>query len=313
MSKTSVAKRSAILRCLIEGNSILSTSRITGAAKNTIVRLLEDAGEACLAYQDEHMRNLPSRVIQLDEVHSFVGCREKSKATAKGEHPGETWVWTAICADTKIIPCWHVGDRSGAAAYSFCANLSKRFIHRLQITSDGFPGYRWAIGSHFEGVDFSQLIKVYAKDEDGMAVVIETIKKPVFGNPDISLCSTSYIERSNLTLRMSNRRFTRATNAFSKKLENHCHMLAVFFMNYNFCRVHTTLKETPACAAGVTDRKWTLEDVVAMIDEYLEAKLDKAFEAAFAERITRNRRPKTYPPQKPKLPWYLDPESERPF
>jgi IS1 family transposase len=256
------------------------------------------------------MRNLPSTTLQLDEVHSFVGCREKSKAKAKGEHPGETWVWTALCADTKIIPSWHVGDRSGRAAYAFCADLSKRFVNRLQITSDGFPGYRWAVGANFRDVDFSQLIKVYATDEDGMAIVTQIIQKPVFGNPDMWLCSTSFIERSNLTLRMSNRRFTRSTNAFSKKLENHCAMLSVFFMHYNFVRRHTTLKTTPACAAGVADHEWTLEEVVAMMDDYFEAKLAQAFEAAFAERVTSNTRPKTYAPQKPKLPWYLDPDRD---
>ena len=265
MSRISHTKRAEILRCLIEGNSILSTSRITGAAKNTIIKFLTDAGEACSAYQDEHMRSLPCKVLQLDEVFSFVGCREKSKAKAKGAHPGDIYTWTAICADTKLIPSWRVGDRSSSTAFAFCSDLSKRFAERVQITTDGLAAYRWAIGGNFDSVDYAQLIKIYGKDEDGKDVVIRTERRPIFGNPNMDLVSTSFAERSNLTLRMGNRRFTRLTNGFSKKLENHCHMLSVFFMHYNFCRAHSTIKTTPACAAGLADHRWTLEEVVEMI------------------------------------------------
>ena len=293
------------------GNSILSTSRITGAAKNSIVKLLAEAGEACTAYQDEHLRELPCKVLQLDEVWSFVGCREKSKAKAIGKHPGDVWTWTALCAETKLIPAWRVGDRSSRTAYAFCADLCKRFTETLQITTDGHPAYKWAIGANFTTVNYAQLIKIYGKDEDGKDVVIRTERQPVFGTPNIDLVSTSYVERSNLTLRMNNRRFTRLTNAFSKKAENHCHMLAVSFMHYNFCRKHTSIKTTPACAARVADHQWTLEEIVEMMDAYFEAKLDREFEAAFDMKFTTPRRGSlSYPPQPRKLPWYLDVEGD---
>ena len=152
MKKLSVGKRAAILQCLIEGNSILSTSRITGAAKNSIVKLLADAGEACSAYQDEHLTALPCKVLQLDEVWSFVGCREKSKAKAIGKHPGDVWTWTALCAETKLIPAWRVGDRSGRTAFAFCVDLSKRFTETVQISTDAHPAYKWAIGANFATV-----------------------------------------------------------------------------------------------------------------------------------------------------------------
>ncbi|MFN2508625.1 MAG: hypothetical protein ABR589_07615 [Chthoniobacterales bacterium] len=177
----------------------------------------------------------------------------------------------------------------------------------MQISTDAHPAYRWAIGANFATVNYAQLIKIYGKDEDGKDVVTRVERKPVFGTPDIDLVSTSYIERQNLTLRMTNRRFTRLTNGFSKKTENHCHMLALHFMHYNFCRKHTTLKTTPACAAQVADHQWTLENVVKMMDGYFESKLELQFEAAFEMRLTPKRStPMTYPPQPRKLPWYLD-------
>ena len=208
-----------------------------------------------------------------------------------------------------------------ATAGAFCRDLRTRFAGRVQITSDGLAAYKWALGAAFPdgGVDFAQLVKIYGKDENGRDVVIRIDKVPVFGTPDINLVSTSYVERSNLTVRMANRRFTRLTNAFSKKIENHCHMLAVTFMHYNFCRRHTTLKTTPAVAAGIADHVWTLEQVVEIVDAHIAAKEEAMFEAAFAGRqiapplqmkLTRPyTTPKTYPPQTPKVPWYLDPNS----
>jgi len=249
MEKLTTQKRAAVLRCLIEGNSILATSRITGAAKGTIIKLLEQAGEACAAFQNDSFRNLPCSVLQLDEVWSFVGCREKSKAEAVGLHPGDVWTWTSICAETKLIPAWRVGDRSARTAIDFCHDLAGRFSGTIQISSDGHPAYKMAISHAFETVHYGQLVKIYGKDDEGREIVIRADKVPVFGTPEIDLISTSYVERSNLTLRMGNRRFTRLTNAFSKKLENHVHMLAVSFMHYNFCRKHTTIKSTPAQAA----------------------------------------------------------------
>lgn len=313
MEKLATAKRAAVLRCLIEGNSILGTSRITGVAKNTIIKFLAEAGDACSDYMDKKMVNLSCKSIQLDEIWSFVGCKEGAKESAVKEHPGDVWTWTAICADTKLIPSWRVGDRSGNTAFAFCRDLSKRFADRVQITSDGHGAYKWAVGANFDDVDFAQLVKIYGKDEQGRDVVTGIRKVPVFGTPDIDLVSTSYMERANLTIRMGNRRFTRLTNAFSKKLENHCHMLAISFMHYNFCRKHTTLKTTPAVKAGLVDHIWTLEEVVEMIDGY-HAEIERvAFEDAFRMKFDTPRTlPKTFAPQKPKTHWYLDPESGGP-
>lgn len=315
MEKLTTDKRGAVLRCLIEGNSILSTSRITGTAKNTIVKLLEDAGEACANYQDKVMVNLPCKTLQLDEVWSFVGCKEKAKKKAKGNHPGDVWTWTALCADTKLIPSWRIGDRGMRTAYAFCADLSDRFSGKLQITSDGHPAYQWAVGGNFKDVDFAQLVKVYAKNDEGREICVGARKVPMLGAPDFDLVSTSYVERANLTVRMTNRRFTRLTNGFSKKLENHGHMMAICMMSYNFCRKHTTIKKTPAQAAGIADHQWTLEEVVKMVDEYLVSKEAAEFEAAFAKFDRPRTTPKTFTPT-PKdqipLPWYLNPESGGP-
>lgn len=321
MKTSSTQKRAAILRCLIEGNSVRSTCRITGAAKDTVSKLLVDAGEACAAYQQKHLRNLPSKVLQLDEVWCFVGCREKNKATAINQHPGDVWLWTAIDAETKLIPAWRVGDRSSRTAMDFCADLSTRFSGSLQITSDGHPAYKMAVGANFDldRTSFAQLVKIYGTDEQGHDVVVGAQRQPVFGTPDINLVSTSYVERSNLTVRMGNRRYTRLTNAFSKKLENHAHSLALQFMHYNFCRRHITLKTSPAAAAGVAGRIWTLEDVVLMIDRHFADKLNEQFAAAFANMTPQRTHPKTYTPtpkDKLPVPWYLEPfrtgESELP-
>lgn len=317
METLATTQRAAILRCLIEGNSILSTSRITGAAKNTIVKLLADVGDACSSYMHEKLVNLPCAVLQLDEIWSFVGCKEANKDGAINEHQGDIWTWTALCAETKLIPSWRIGDRSGNTAFAFCADLSTRFNGRVQITTDGHAAYQWAVGANFGAADYAKLVKIYGKDEKGFDAVIGARKESVFGNPDMDLVSTSYVERSNLTIRMGNRRFTRLTNAFSKKVENHCHMFALTIMNYNFCRKHTSIKTTPAQAAGVADHQWTLEEVVAMMDAYLAQKEAERFEQAFTRLKFQapRRTPKSYAPT-PKderlTPWYLDPESGGP-
>lgn len=322
MKKLTTEKRAAILRCLIEGNSILSTSRITGAAKASIIKFLAQAGEACAAYQSKTLRNLDSRVLQLDEVWSFVGCREKNKAEAVMPHPGDVWTWTAIDAETKLIPAFRVGDRSARTANDFCADLATRFSGELQITSDGHPAYRAAVGTHFENAHFAQLIKIYGQDDEGKDVCIGSRKEPVFGNPDMALVSTSYVERANLGIRMGNRRFTRLTNAFSKKLENHVHMLAIGFMHHNFSRKHQTLGTSPAVAAGVADHVWTMKEIVEMMDAYFEEQDAAQFERAFAEQAhtvrnwtPRRSTPKSYTPT-PKdqipVPWYLDPNGKEP-
>ena len=314
MSKLTKPKRAEVLRCLIEGNSVLSTSRITGVAKNTILDYLSEAGEACAEFQDKAMMSLPCKELQLDEVWSFVGCKEKNKATAIGQHPGDVWTWTAICADTKLIPSWRIGTRGWETAFEFCHDLAKRFTGHLQITTDGHAAYRFAVGQAFGDVDFAQLVKIYGKDDKGNDVCLGARKVRRRGNPDMSRVSTSYVERSNLTVRMTNRRFTRLTNGFSKKIDNHALMLAVCFMSYNFCRKHQSLKATPAQAAGIADKQWTVEDVVDMIEKNSAQKLEASFEAAFADiRWQQPRKaPKAYTPKQPLTPWYLDPESGGP-
>jgi IS1 family transposase len=261
---------------------------------------------------DKKMVGLSCKVIQMGEIHSFVGCKEKNKANAVGDPFGDVWTWTSICADTKIMPSWRVGDRSLNTAYDLCDDLSRRFTGKLQITTDGAAPYRQAVLDCFPGADFAQLIKIYGTDAEGKEVCTGARKVTVRGNPNADKISTSYIERSNLTIRMQNRRFTRRTNGYSKKIENHCHMLAVTFTHYNFCRKHQTLGKTPAVAAGIASSTMTMEQIVEMIDAYHAAKLDAQFEAAFAAKFTQPRtEPKTHEPVK-LTPWYLDPNSGGP-
>ena len=185
MKKLPLETRAAILHCLIEGNSVLSTARITGTDKKTVLRLLVEAGVACAAYQQKHLRNLPCKVIQLDELWSFVGCREKNKAGAINQHPGDVWTWTSICAETKLCPAWRIGDRSARTAMDFCADLASRFSGELQITSDGHPAYKMAVAGNFdmEQTHFAQLVKIYGTDAEGHEVVIRTDRQRVFGQP----------------------------------------------------------------------------------------------------------------------------------
>lgn len=312
MEKLSTDKRSQVLRCLIEGSSIRSTERITGVAKSTILRYLAEAGEACSAFLDEKMQGLPCDTLQLDEVWSFVGCHEKNKEGAVNEHPGDVWTWTAICADTKIIPSFRVGDRSADTAFDFCRDLSGRFSGHLQITSDGLQSYRFGIGHNFPDADFAQLVKIYGRDDQGNEIVTGIKRQVIQGSPNPDKISTSYVERSNLTIRMTNRRFTRKTNAFSKKLEAHCHMLAVCLVSYNFCRKHQTLKTTPAVAAEIADHIYSMEEIVEIISKFQERKEEANFEAAFSNlKFTAPRKGPIQPAEK-LLPWYLDPESGGP-
>lgn len=315
MEALSTKARAAILRCLVEGNSVRATGRITGASTTTILGLLAEAGRACSWYQDVTLVNLPCETLQMDEIWSFVGAKEDRKGKTVSEHPGDVWTWTAICSETKVIAGWRVGDRSMETAVDFCADLSGRFQGFMQINTDGHGAYRWAIGSTFgDTVCHAALIKKYGKNSDGREVCTGIRKEAVRGNPDLSKLNTSYVERQNLTIRMSNRRFTRKTNGFSKKVENHCHMLALGFMFYNFCRSHMTLKTTPACAAGIASRIWTLEDVVKMMDNYNAELLRMEYEKAFELKYTALRtEPKFYEPvETPKVPWYLDKDSGGP-
>lgn len=287
MNKLDKEARAKILTLLCEGMSIRAISRVTGAGKNTILRLLADAGRASAAYQDRVLRNLPCKRVQVDEIWSFVRVKARNLPKAKVTTPdaGDAWTWTAICADTKLLASFYVSDRSYGAAREFVGDLAERLAHRVQLTSDGHKSYLQAVVDAFgNDVDYSVLIKKYGQDHGGggperrysPAVVIGIEKDPIIGSPDPKHISTSFVERQNLTMRMSMRRFTRLTNGFSKKIENHACAVALHAMHYNFVRVHQTLKTTPAKAAGVTLRAWTMSDLVDMIE---------AFEAREARQI----------------------------
>jgi IS1 family transposase len=263
-------KRAQILNCLVEGCSMRSTQRLTGAAKKTVERLLVAAGKACAEYHDKNVRGLRSTKVQIDEIWSFVGSKEKRTPEAlrgTGER-GDVWTWTAIDADSKLIISTHTGTHENRDAHLLLIDLHSRLANRVQLTTDGLRFYPMAVESAFgNDVDFAQIVKIFERKSSGKyspPVCIGTIKTPKMGNPDSDEISTSYVERQNMTIRMSNRRFTRLTNAFSKKLENHRHSLAIHFMHYNFCRIHQTLRVTPAMAAGLTDHVWELSELVAL-------------------------------------------------
>lgn len=274
-------KRAQILNMMVEGMSIRSISRMAGTSKNTIVKLLADAGEACSQYQDEHLRNLTCKRLQLDEIWSFVGAKEKNvPKDQKGNGRGDVWTWTALDADTKLIASWMVADRSGDAAREFVCDLSGRLANRVQITTDGHRAYIDAVDAAFAGeVDYAMLEKVYHEEGSQKGPrryspgrMVRTYQTCCAGNPEKKHISTSYVERQNLNIRMGLRRFTRLTNAFSKKVDNHVHALAIYFMHYNFVRIHQTLRVTPAMAAGVTTKLWSMEDVVAVVEAYESTK-----------------------------------------
>ncbi len=276
MNKLNTERRVAVISALVEGCSIRSTVRMTGVAKNTVLKLLVDAGEACARYQHDTIRNLASRRIQCDEIWSFCLMKQKNvPAERQGTLGlGDVWTWTGMCPDTKLIASWLVGARDAEHANAFIADLAGRLGHRVQLTTDGLKLYLEAVEHGFGGeVDYAQIIKTYLNDSGNSADVryspgdqVECRKQIITGNPRENFISTSYIERQNLTIRMRMRRFTRLTNAFSKKIENHGHALALHFMHYNFVRRHHTLRVTPAMAAGVSRKLWTLEDLVALID-----------------------------------------------
>ena len=257
-----------------------SISRVTDVSINTVTKLLVDAGETCLALHDELVHDVRASRIQCDEIWSFCYAKQKNVATAKAasEDAGDVWTWTALDADTKMIVSYFVGDRSGQSAIVLMDDLCSRLNNRVQITTDGHKAYLEAVEGAFGGdVDYAQLIKLYGDVPDAHkgryspADCTGIKKNRVEGNPDMKHVSTSYVERQNLNMRMGMRRFTRLTNAFSKKLENHIHALALYFMFYNFVRIHKTLKVTPAMAARVTDRLWSMEDIAAAIDARAEA------------------------------------------
>lgn len=276
MNKLDRKARAQILHLLCEGQSIRAITRLTRASKNTVAKLLVDAGHACAAHQDKALRNLPCKRVQMDEIWSFVYAKAANveKAKAAPEAAGDVWTWTAICADTKLIVSWLLGARDQDAALTFVHDLESRLANRVQLTSDGHRPYLYAVEAAFaDQVDYAMLIKIYGSDPQAQvryspAKCLGADKKPKIGNPDPKHISTSYAERSNLTMRMHMRRFTRLTNAFSKKVENHAAAIALHTMYYNFVRIHQTLKVTPAMAAGVTDKLWEMEDLVVMLEQW---------------------------------------------
>jgi IS1 family transposase len=275
MNKLSTEKQIQVVAALVEGNSLRSIVRMTGVHRTTIQDLLVKLGAACSAYQDKTFRNLKLKRIQCDEIWSFVGCKEKNATDAhKAKGWGDVWTWTALDAETKLVPCWYVGTRDGAAAYHFIHDLKGRLATRVQLTTDGHKAYLYAIEDAFGcEVDYAQLVKIYGTEQEqgevrySPAQCMGAKKAVIIGQPDYAHVSTSYTERQNLTMRMSMRRFTRLTNAFSKKVENHEAQIALHFMHYNFCRIHQTLRVTPAMAAGVADHVWSLEELIALLGD----------------------------------------------
>ena len=276
MNKLSRDTRAQILGMMVEGVSIRAISRMTGASKNTVVKLLEDAGEAFSDYQDRTLRGLTCKRVQVDEIWAFVYAKAKNVETAKAapEGAGDCWTWMAIDADTKLIPSFYIGARDADAAQTFIADLAGRLANQVQLTSDGHKPYLEAVEQSFGAdIDYAMLIKHYGapvgalgRYSPGECTGIEL--RRVEGRPDPAHVSTSYAERANLTLRMGSRRFTRLTNAFSKKVENHAHSVAIHTMHYNFVRIHQTLRCTPAMAAGVSGTLWELADMVKVLEEW---------------------------------------------
>jgi IS1 family transposase len=280
MNRLTTEKRAQIISALVEGNSIRATVRMTGAAKNTVTKLLVDLGAACAEYQDKAFRELPCRTIQCDEIWAFCYSKQKNVPEQhKGTFGyGDVWTWTAIDADTKLVPSWLVGERTFEDALTFLTDLEARISGPIQLTTDGFRVYVRAVAQAFRHtwVDYAMLQKLYGADPEderrySPPVCIGTKKEEVFGNPDPAKISTSYVERQNLTMRMGMRRFTRLTNAFSKKVENLAHAVSLHYMYYNFARPHKTLANpyprTPAMAAGVADHVWTLREIAALLDQ----------------------------------------------
>ena len=287
MSKLDRIRRTQIIGLLCEGVSLRAIVRLTGASKNTIAKLLLAVGHAVTAYQDKALRNLKSERVQIDEIWSFIHCKNDNVKTAKAAPPeaGDVWTWTAIDADSKLLVSWYLGGRDTDAALHFLTDLRSRLANRIQLTSDGHKAYLQAVDTVFgEDVDYAMLNKIYGADPQGQkryspAKCIGAEKRKIIGSPDAKHISTSFAERANLTMRMHMRRFTRLTNAFSKKLENHAAAIALHSMFYNFVRIHQTLKVTPAMAAGVTDKLWEISDVVQVLEDFeAQRKAEPSFE-----------------------------------
>jgi len=276
MNKLPLEKRVQILEMLCEGSSMRSISRVVDVSINTVTKLLIDAGQACEAFHDKTVNAVKSKRVQCDEIWSFVGAKDRNATLEQRQNrtAGDIWTWTALDSDSKMILTWYVGARDRDAAHTFMRDLAERLDGRIQLTTDGFSAYRNAVDLAFgPNVDFAQLVKSYGEAPDkgperkySPGICTGAKKVPVYGMPNPNQISTSHVERQNLTMRMSMRRFTRLTNAFSKKVDNHLNALALYFVWYNFCRIHTTLKVSPAMAAGVTDELLSMADIVRLID-----------------------------------------------
>ena len=280
MNRLSDDQRARILSALVDGNSVRATCRITGAAKGTVLALLRDVGAHCKNYHDRFVTNVPAKRVQADEIWSFVGAKDRNiPRDEKGQGKGDAWTFVAIDADSKLVIAYRVGTRDHAVARPFLLDLADRVSGRIQLTTDGHNMYKFAVENAFgwAGCDYGMLVKIFGPSPEGErryspAVVIRAEKESIMGKPDPDHISTSFVERQNLTMRMQMRRFTRLTNAFSKKLENHLYAISLHFMFYNYCRPHGTLtkangglKTTPAMAAGLTDRVWTVGDILDLL------------------------------------------------
>lgn len=277
MNQLSRERRKAVVAALVEGNSIRATVRMTGVAKNTVIKLLCDLGRVCSDYMDQNMRNLPCKRIECDEIWSFCYCKGKNVPADRRCDPtvGDIWTWTAIDADTKLVPSWMLGGRDAGTGKAFMDDLAGRLAKRVQLTTDGHSAYLNAVDEAFgDNIDYAMLIKLYGPDSNPRKP--ETKYSPgrvngsrrvkIVGDPKPKHVSTSYAERQNLSMRMSMRRFTRLTNGFSKKLANLGHAVALYFMHYNYCWRHQTLGKTPAQAAGLSDHAWSIEELIGLLD-----------------------------------------------
>src|SRR5438445_5081144 len=275
MNQLNVAKRTQIIAALIEGNSINATCRMLGVGKHTVLRLLEDAGCACAAYHDANVRNLRVTRAQCDEVWSFIYAKQKNVTMEQMEQgAGDSWTWTAIDADSKLIISYMLGDRGASTAHAFMQDIASRISNRIQLTTDGHRVYADAVEDAFGSeIDYAMLVKIYGASNDNPesryspATCIGCRTGVLAGSPDPKHISTSFVERQNLSMRMGMRRFTRLTNGFSKKLENHGHAVALYFMHYNFCRVHKSLRVTPAMEAGLTNHVWDFGELLRLIEK----------------------------------------------
>jgi IS1 family transposase len=273
MNKLSTEQRTQVVAALVEGCGLRATARMTGVARMTIEKLLRDLGAACAKYQDEHLRNLRCNRIQCDEIWSFVYAKAKNVPTDKqGQFGyGDVWTWTALDADSKLMVSWLVGTRDAGAAYTFMMDVASRLRHRVQLTTDGHVPYLAAVEDAFGGdIDYAMLQKIYGSDpisekRYSPAICLGAIPHKITGAPDPKHISTSYVERQNLTMRMHMRRFTRLTNGFSKKIEMHGHSIALHFMYYNFCKIHQSLRVTPAMEAGISDHAWSIEELIGLL------------------------------------------------